>query len=165
MFRKLALMLVLAAAALACSVGAPDPTPTLTPEPVPPPDTPVPPPPADTPIPLPTATPVPEGVYLLGVWEAIDIVDGSSMTLSFDLLPSGGMSFELYDDAATTCGGTPLYEFNSGGSVGFTGPNTFQITGTGVCDVTAETVDFAIDISYDAATDMLTESGGQTWTR
>lgn len=165
MFRKIAFVSALAAAALACSISSPDPTPTFTSEPAT--DTPVPPPtPTDTPVPAPPSiTPAPEGAYLLGQWTAIDIVDGSNMTLTFDLAAGSGMVFEIYDDGATTCGGTPLYEFPGGGAVGFTGPNSFQITGSGTCAVTGEVVNFAIDMTYDGATDTLIESGGQTWTR
>ena len=87
------------------------------------------------------------------------------MLLNFELDPNGVMVFELRDDGATTCGGTPLYEFIASGSVNFTGQDSFKITGSGMCDGTAEAVNFAIDMSYDTATGILTEGGGQTWQR
>lgn len=122
--------------------------------------------PTDTPIPpSPSEPPAQEGAYLLGQWRAVDITDGSNMTLNFDWDSNGGMVFELYDDGATTCGGTPLYEFNASGSVDFTGQDRFKATGSGMCDGAAEVVNFAIDMSYEAAIGILTESGGQTWKR
>jgi hypothetical protein len=148
MYQRALFLLVLVEASLACGLS---PTPT---------DTPIPPPPAET------ATPtVLAGNEILGQWEAIDIVDGSNMTLNIERDISGALVFELYDDGATTCGGTPLYEFDSSGNVAHTGGNTYNFSGSGECAVTGAIIDFNIDMAYDAALDQLAEFGGQVWTR
>jgi len=112
-----------------------------------------------------TDTPVPTGTALVGGWQAVDIVDGSSMTLTVEADAAGNLTFKLFDDGATACGGTPLYAFDSSGHVIALSATEFSFDGAGKCAVTEQEVSYTINMTYDPATDTLIESSGQSWTR